>query len=128
MKKGKDGCFYTSIELDDGRYEYKFKVQSKSFFLEPDEWVEIIDPKACHVNEIDQNTVIYIKDGEPVVDDYVWQHDDENLPQNEELVIYEILVSDFSGGEDDPYPRGQFEHVTEKLDVISHSSKEGYPC
>ncbi|WP_035984656.1 alpha-amylase family glycosyl hydrolase [Leptolyngbya sp. KIOST-1] len=118
MEKGKDGYFRTSIDLEDGRHEYKFRVQSKSFFLEPDEWVEVIDPRAKHVNETDQNTVIYIKDGEPIVDDYVWNHDDKGLPQNEELVIYEILVSDFSGGEDDPYPRGQLKHITEKLDYL----------
>ncbi|MGG6242458.1 alpha-amylase family glycosyl hydrolase [Nodosilinea sp. AN01ver1] len=118
MEKGKDGYFRTAVELKDGRYEYKFKVQSKSFFLEPDEWVEIIDPKAKHIEDSHQNTVIYIKDGEPIVDDYVWSHDDKDLPQNEELVIYEILVSDFSGGEDDPYPRGKLQHITEKLDYL----------
>ncbi|MGB3135218.1 MAG: alpha-amylase family glycosyl hydrolase [Nodosilinea sp.] len=119
MEKGEDGYFRTHIDLGDGRYEYKFKVRSKSFFLEPDEWIDVIDPRSKHVNEIDQNTVIYIKEGEPIVDDYVWQHDDSWLPQNEELVIYEILVADFSGGEDDPDPRGQFKHVTEKLDYLS---------
>ncbi|WP_017301037.1 alpha-amylase family glycosyl hydrolase [Nodosilinea nodulosa] len=118
MKKGKDGYFRTSVDLEDGRYEYKFRVQSKSFFLEPDEWVEVIDPRANHVDEIHQNTIIFIKDGEPIVDDYVWNHDDKDLPQNDELVIYEILVSDFSGGEDDPYPRGKLEHITEKLDYL----------
>ncbi|MGB6016199.1 MAG: alpha-amylase family glycosyl hydrolase, partial [Nodosilinea sp.] len=119
MKKGKDGYFRTCVDLDDGQHEYKFRVQSKSFFLEPDEWIEVIDPKAKHINEIDQNTIIYIKDGEPIVDDYVWQHDDQGLPQNEELVIYEISVGDFSGGENDPYPRGELKHITEKLDYLS---------
>ncbi|PSR17816.1 alpha-amylase [filamentous cyanobacterium CCP3] len=118
LEKGEDGYFRTSVELEDGRYEYKFKVQSKSFFLEPDEWVEVIDPKAKHIEDSHQNTVIYIKDGEPIIDDYVWNHDDKNLPQNEELVIYEILVGDFSGGEDDPYPRGKLQYVTEKLDYL----------
>jgi 1,4-alpha-glucan branching enzyme len=118
MEKGKDGYFRTCVDLEDGRYDYKFRVQSKSFFLEPDEWIEVIDPKAHHVDESHQTAVVYIKDGQPIVDDYVWQHDDKNLPQNDELIIYEILVKDFSGGEDDPYPRGKFKHIVEKLDYL----------
>ena len=30
MKKGKDGYFRTQVELDDGIYHYKFRVQTKS--------------------------------------------------------------------------------------------------
>lgn len=118
MERGRDGYFRTQVELEDGSYDYKFRVRSKSFFLDPDEWVEVIDPRATNVDEERQVAVIQIKDGDRIIDDYVWQHDDQNLPQNEALVIYEILVSDFSGGEDDPYPRGQFEHVSEKLDYL----------
>lgn len=118
MKKGEDGYFRTQLDLEDGCYSYKFRVQSKSFFLEPDEWVEVIDPKAKHVDEKHENGLVYIKDGAPIVDDYVWHHDDKNLPQNEQLIIYELLVHDFSGGEDDPAPRGKFKHVTEKLDYL----------
>lgn len=118
MEKGKDGYFRTKVDLDDGCYDYKFRVQSKSYFLEPNEWVEVIDPKATHVDENRQTGLIYIKDGEPIIDDYVWQHDDQDLPQNEKLILYEILVHDFSGGEDDPHPRGQLKHVTEKLDYL----------
>ncbi|WOD41924.1 alpha-amylase family glycosyl hydrolase [Nodosilinea sp. E11] len=118
MEKGDDGYFRTHVELDDGQYDYKFRVQSRSFFLEPDEWIDVIDPKAMHVDESHQTAVMQIKDGMPIVDDYVWCHDDKWLPQNDELIIYEILVSDFSGGEDDPYARGQFKHITEKLDYL----------
>lgn len=117
LEKGKDGYFRTKVDLEDGRYTYTFRVQSKSYF-QPDEWVEVIDPKATNVDETQQVAVIQIKDGSPIVDDYVWQHDDNPLPPNNDLVIYEILVSDFSGGEDDPYPRGKFEHITEKLDYL----------
>ncbi len=118
MEKGDDGYFRTLVELDDGQYDYKFRVQSKSFFLETDEWIEVIDPKAKHVDESHQTAVMQVKDGVPIVDDYVWRHDDEGLPQNDELIIYEILVSDFSGGEDDSCARGQFKHITEKLDYL----------
>jgi 1,4-alpha-glucan branching enzyme len=118
MEKGEDGYFRTTVAIVDGSYAYKFRVRSKSFFFEPDEWVEVIDPKAHHVDESQQAAIVKIKDGEPIVDDYVWQHDDKWLPQNEELVIYEILTSDFSGGEDDPYPRGKLKHIAEKLDYL----------
>lgn len=118
MEKGEDGYFRTQVDLEDGHYDYKFRVQSKSFFLELDEWIEVIDPKATNVDEVNQQALLQIKDGMPIVDDFAWRHDDKDLPQNEELVIYEILVSDFSGGEDDPYPRGQFKHVIEKLDHL----------
>lgn len=118
MEKGEDGHFRAQVSLDDGHYSYKFRVQSKSFFLEPDQWIEVIDPRASHVDESEQTAVLQVKDGKPIVDDYVWCHDDKALPQNEELVIYEILVSDFSGGEADSNPRGQLKHITEKLDYL----------
>jgi 1,4-alpha-glucan branching enzyme len=90
----------------------------KSFFLEPDEWIDVIDPYATNVHESHQHAVVNIKNGMRIVDVYAWQHDDKDLPQNDDLVIYEILVKDFSGGEDDPYPRGKFKHITEKLDYL----------
>jgi len=118
MERGEDGYFRTQVELEDGSYDYKFRVRSKSFFLQPDAWVEVTDQRATDVDEDQQVAILKVKDGDRIIDDYVWQHDDQNLPQNEELVIYEILVSDFSGGEDDSYPRGKFEHVIEKLDYL----------
>jgi len=119
MEKGEDGYFRTSVELEDGTYQYKFRVQSKSWFLEPDQWVDVTDPYATGViDDETQNGVVRIKDGQRIVDTYTWQHDDTPLPQNHELVIYEMHIGDFSGGEDDPYPRGQFKHVVEKLEYL----------
>jgi 1,4-alpha-glucan branching enzyme len=118
MEKGKDGHFRTTVELEDGVYQYKFRVQSKSWFLEPDQWVDIIDPYATDVDESQGVGNIRIKDSERIVDTYVWQHDDKPLPQDCELVIYELHVADFSGGEADPYERGKYKHVVEKLDYL----------
>lgn len=118
MDKGKDGYFRTHIDLSDGAYQYKFKVQSKSWFLEPDQWIEVIDPYATDIDNPTQNAIIRIKDGTVIVDEYVWKHDDVLLPPDHQLVIYEMHVADFSGGEDDRFARGQFKHVLEKLDYL----------
>ena len=40
------------------------------------------------------------------------------MPSNEELVIYEIHVGDFSRGDNDADDRGQFKHVIEKIDYF----------
>ena len=118
MEKDDQGYFRTQIELEDGVYQYKFRVRSKSWFFEPDQWVDVVDPYATDIDNPTQNGVIRIKDGKKIVDSYVWQHDDKLLPPDHELVIYEMHVGDFSGGEDDPYPRGNYQHVIEKLDYL----------
>lgn len=118
LEKGKDGYFRTQVELEDGTYQYKFRVQSRSWFFEPDQWVDVNDPYATDIDNPTQNCVLRVKGGERIVDTYVWMHDDKPLPPDHELVIYEMHVGDFSGGEDDPYPRGNYKHVTEKLDYL----------
>jgi 1,4-alpha-glucan branching enzyme len=120
MNKGKDGIFRTTVDLEDGEYQYKFRVQTKSWFLETDQWVTITDPYATDVdgNTSEENGIIRVKNGKRIVDTYVWQHDDKPLPPDHALVIYELHVADFSGGEDDPFKRGQYKHVVEKLDYL----------
>ena len=119
MEKGEDGYFRTQVDLEDGVYQYKFRVQTKSPNFEPDQWVDVIDPYATDVDEAKNNGVVRIKDGKRIVDAYVWQHDDTPLPDNHELVIYEMHVADFSGGEDDPYKRGKYQDAIAKLDYLS---------
>lgn len=118
MEKDDKGYFRTKVELEDGSYQYKFRIRSKSWFFEPDQLVDVIDPYATDVDEPNQNGVIRIKNGRKIVDTYVWQHDDKPLSPDRELVIYEMHISDFSGGEDDPNPRGTYKHVIEKLDYL----------
>jgi 1,4-alpha-glucan branching enzyme len=120
MKKGKDGYFRATVDLEDGTYQYKFKIQSKSWFFEPDQWVDVTDPYATDIDgkSETENSIVLIKDGQKIVDTYVWMHDDQPLPADHELVIYELHVADFSGGEDDPLLRGQYKHVIEKLDYL----------
>jgi 1,4-alpha-glucan branching enzyme len=114
MEKGDDGYFRVVVDLEDGVYQYKFKIQSKSWFFEqPDQWVSITDPYATNVDgsSAEENGIVRIKGGERIVDTYVWQHDDKPLPQDQELIIYELHVADFSGGEDDRNPRGKYKHL-----------------
>ena len=118
MEKDEEGYFRTRVELKDGVYQYKFRVQSKSWFLEPDQWVDVVDPYATDIDDPTQNALVRIKDGDRIVDTYVWKHDDKPLPADRELVIYEMHVADFSGGEADPLARGKYEHVVEKLDYL----------
>ena len=122
MEKDDTGNFRVTVDLEDGNYQYKFRVQSKSWFFEPDQWVDVIDPYAFDIDDAAQTGVFCVKDGKKFVDDYVWQHDDKPLPPDHQLVIYELHISDFSGGEDDPHPRGKFKHVIEKLDYSSPKS------
>ncbi len=53
-----------------------------------------------------------------MLDEYEWKYDHCPLPPDEELVIYELHVGDFSGGEDDPNGRGKFTHVLKKIDYL----------
>lgn len=119
MEKDERGYFRTQVELEDGTYLYKFRVQSRSWFLQADEWIEIVDPYATDIDTRSQNGVIRIKDGVKIIDTYSWKYDGKSLPPDRELVIYEMHVGDFSGGEDDRFSRGQYKHVIEKLDYLS---------
>jgi 1,4-alpha-glucan branching enzyme len=118
MAKGDDGVFRAAFDLADGTYEYIFKVRTRSWFFEPGQWVTITDPYATDVSPENDNGVLRIAGGRRVVDEYAWRHDATPLPPDHELVIYEIHVGDFSGGEGDGVERGRFEHVVEKLDYL----------
>jgi 1,4-alpha-glucan branching enzyme len=120
MSKEDDGFFKVKVDLEDGVYQYKFRVQSKSWFFEENQWVDVTDPYATDIDGMssEENAIVRIKDGDRIVDDYVWMHDDNPLPADSELVIYEMHVADFSGGEDDSKARGQYKHVIEKLDYL----------
>ncbi len=118
MEKGEDGYFRTKVSLEDGVYQYKFRIQTKSPNFESDQWVDVVDPYATDVDDEKQIGIVRVKDGKKVVDAYVWQHDDTPLPQNHELVIYEMHVADFTGGEVDQYRRGKYVDAIEKLDYL----------
>ncbi len=119
MEKGADGFFRSTRKLADGSYQYRYKVRSKSWFNELDEWKTITDPYATNVDPETQNSILHLKNGKKIVDEYVWTSDDVPLPENDRLVIYELHVGDFSGGEEDGYSRGKYIDVIAKLNYLA---------
>ncbi|MBW4612107.1 MAG: alpha-amylase [Desmonostoc vinosum HA7617-LM4] len=119
MQKGEDGYFRTQIELADGIYQYKFRIQTQSPNFASNEWIEVIDPYATDVDEAKKQGIVRIKDGKRIVDAYVWRHDDQSLSNNQELVIYEMHVADFTGDETDLEKRGKYLGIIDKLDYLS---------
>lgn len=118
MTKGEDGYFSAIVKLRDGTHQYKFNIRSKSWFNQEDEWKSITDPYATWVDPPTQNAVLILKRGKKIVDEYVWRSDDVPLPENPHLVIYEMHVGDFSGGESDDFIRGRYTDVIDKLDYL----------
>ncbi|MBU7583498.1 MAG: alpha amylase C-terminal domain-containing protein [Nostoc sp. TH1S01] len=118
LEKTEDGYFQTQIPLEDGIYSYKFRLQTKSPQFELNEWIDVIDPYATDIDEAREYGIIRIKNGERIVDTYIWQHDDQPLPDNEELVIYELHIADFTGYENDPDKRGKYLGAIAKLDYL----------
>jgi 1,4-alpha-glucan branching enzyme len=119
MTKNADGNWSLPVELPDGDYHYKFKVKTKSWFYTPGQLVAIVDPRATRVDEATGTGILRIRNGKVGVDEYQWKHDANPLPANHQLIIYELHVGDFSGGEADPFERGKFKHVAEKLDYLA---------
>jgi 1,4-alpha-glucan branching enzyme len=122
MTRGDDGWWRITASLPDGEHFYKFQLKSKSFFA-LDQWVEVFDPYATTITDDEkERSVLRLKNGKRLWVDYVWRHDDHPLPTNEQLIIYEIHVGDFSGGKGDrgnQRLKGKFSDVTEKLNYLS---------
>ncbi len=117
MQKGEDGYFRVNVDLEDGIYQYKFRVQSRSHFLQPNAWVEINDPYMMEMDLHSKNGIVHVKSSQLVRDTYVWKHDDKELPANHELVMYEMHIADFVGGEIDKPDK--FKRAIAKLDYLA---------
>ncbi len=127
MEKGDDHVFRVALDLPEGTHRYRLRVISNSWFF-PGEWREIADPWArdiapATVEGADGETdcaVIVVRDGVVGVvgDEYVWEHDDVPLPPNDMLVIYELHVGDFTGGDGDD-GKGRYDDVVAKLPYLA---------
>jgi 1,4-alpha-glucan branching enzyme len=120
MTKGADGWWRVQIPLEDGDYEYRFKLKSRSFFIEGHD-IEISDPRAPELTPTTfDNAVARVRNGRRVVHEYTFLNDHVRLPSNDQLVIYEMHVGDFTGGPGDETPtRGTFRDVTRKLPYLN---------
>jgi 1,4-alpha-glucan branching enzyme len=118
MKKGEDGYFRASVELEDGNYQYKFRVKSNSPNL-LGQIVDVNDPYMAEMDRKSETGIAYIKEGQRILDTYVWQYDNELLPENQELVIYEMHIADFCGKDVDKEDPIKFKKAIDKLDYLS---------
>lgn len=118
MKRGDDGWWRADFDLADGDYEYRFRLKSKSWFA-LDQWIETGDPFATRVNNMNSEaTVLTIRNGKRVVDEYVWQHDDKPLPSDAEMILYEMHVGGFGWSPTNKDHMGTFYDVSTKLDYL----------
>ncbi len=123
MTKGDDGVWRATVPLADGDYEYKFIVRSLSYFM-PGKEAHGFDPYAVGISLNHENACMVVRGGQSIVHMYQWQHDDAPLPANQQLVIYEMNISEFTGGVgdggDEQHPaKGTFADAIRKLDTLA---------
>jgi 1,4-alpha-glucan branching enzyme len=111
MEKGEDGYFRVNVDLKDGNYQYKLRVKHQ------EEWIEINDPYMTEMDRKTQNGILHIKDGERILDTFVWQNDDRSLPENRDLIVYEMHIADFCSA--NPSDPTKFKQALDKLDYLS---------
>ncbi|BAU13821.1 alpha amylase [Leptolyngbya sp. NIES-3755] len=118
MQKGEDGFFRVQVDLEDGQYQYKLRAKSNSPALK-DQWVQTNDPYMTEMDRKTENGIVRIKDGKRILDTYTWQNDDRALPENRDLILYEMHIADFCGKETDISDPTKFKQVLGKLDYLS---------
>jgi 1,4-alpha-glucan branching enzyme len=119
MRRGEDGMWRAEVPLEDGDYEYLFEVVSCSEQLQGRK-IRVPDPCALEWTREDK-TRLHIRNGAIVHAEYTWQYEDAQLPPNENLIIYELHIGDFSGGEGDEKPgggAGTLQDAIDKLDYL----------
>ncbi len=111
MNRQNDGTFVCFPDISDGQYEYKFRIKRKK---EDDQWIDIIDPYATKYDPERDTGIMWVKEGKRLLNDavdYKWKYDNIQMPENIDLVIYEMYVADFSDNE-------QFSGVVNRLDYL----------
>jgi 1,4-alpha-glucan branching enzyme len=75
-------------------YTYKFRVLSRN---EPNQLIDVIDPYATRVEDDEKGAILKIVKGNKVNgNEYKWKYDGKKLPENKDLIIYEIFIADFT--------------------------------
>jgi 1,4-alpha-glucan branching enzyme len=116
MAQATNGVWWISFPLNDGLHEYRFEITREA----GEQPILIADPTGIRfANSGYKCSVIEIVNGQPVYFRHQWQHDDVELVPNEQLVIYEMHVGDFRGGDgDNTDALGTFNRVIEKLEYL----------
>ncbi|CAF2920117.1 unnamed protein product [Rotaria sp. Silwood2] len=99
----------SSVEINDGEHEYKFYIRKS---VEQTYWTCVIDPYVEKYDSKHRHGLITIRNREKHIDTYEWKHDDIKLPENDQLIIYEIYVADFT-------ENGQFLGILSKLNHLT---------
>jgi 1,4-alpha-glucan branching enzyme len=99
----------SSLQIDDGEHQYKFFIRKN---LKDNSWTSVIDPYIEKYDIKHRHGLITIRNGKKYTDPYQWKYDQIKLPENDQLVIYELYVADFT-------ENGQFSGVLSKLDYLS---------
>jgi 1,4-alpha-glucan branching enzyme len=98
LSRDEHGWWRTRVALPDGEYRYKFRVTSNSYFARG-ETLEVFDPYGISVTDDGREmSVLRIEAGRRNEFSYTWKHDHVPLPPNDQLVIYEMHVGDFTAG------------------------------
>ncbi len=115
LRRDDKGLWTIDLHVPDGEHTYKFRLPSKSHFCEGS-IVEVSDPFARRIDkQKDEATVVVVENGKDVTTSYEWLHDDQPLPANHELLIYELHVGEFAWDQDGP---GTFKKLVAKLDYL----------
>ncbi|CAF4979256.1 unnamed protein product [Rotaria sp. Silwood1] len=117
MDKQSDGTFICSVDnISDGDHRYKFQISKKSWILSTS--IDIIDPYTTKYDREKHTGIITIKDGKKYEEEFKWQYDHIKLPENNDLIFYELYVADFSHNR-------QFSGVIDQLDYLSDLGMNG---
>lgn len=122
MAKQANGSWEASVPLADGDYHYQFQIKSNSPKTQG-QMLTLPDPTAVQFgrnSDDSQYSIVKVREGKRVITTYQWQHDDVPLPPNEQLIIYEMHLGDFRGGQGDTAVEcGDFKNAIEKLDYLA---------
>jgi 1,4-alpha-glucan branching enzyme len=115
LRRDDAGYWEVSAEVPDGVHHYQFRLKSLSHFM-AGQTVDVTDPYARRVDEMrgDAGVLVY-ENGRDVTTEYDWSCDDVPLPQDHELVLYELHVGEFGARDDKP---GTFLSVIPRLDYL----------
>jgi 1,4-alpha-glucan branching enzyme len=117
LSQSSAGIWWVSFPLNDGEYRYRFEITQQ----EGKPPIHVADPTGMRFTEGSyEYSVIEIVNGQPIYMRHDWQHDEAYLTPNEQLIIYEMHIGDFRGGNgDDNNTPGTFARVLEKLDYLT---------